>query len=232
MDWALAIARNREALIRIVAGLIAMAGLGGAATLPRSLRNAVYRLLRPAESAARRLIVIAARGVARHDHTPLWPAGDSPRSMAGRPEGSPLPRAPAFALFDPPKRFAWLKPKTVPGFGPRISLPGLCDPVFLPAIVLGPGDPVPATRLFRRLAALQAALADIPRQARRLARRQALRAGPRPEAKAQRPLRGEAAVRSPLRPGSPPGRRRRPTHEVDAVLAECHALALDALDTS
>ncbi len=29
-----------------------------------------------------------------------------------------------------------------------------------------------------------------------------------------------------MRPGWPPGRRKRPFHEVDDVLAECHALAL------
>ncbi len=40
--------------------------------------------------------------------------------------------------------------------------------------------------------------------------------------------------RSPLRPGRPPGHRRKPSHLVDEVLTECHGLAWDALkpDTS
>jgi hypothetical protein len=83
MDWNLAIEKNREALKRILAALVAMAGLtgadprfpsplilslskergGGRDTLPRYLHTAVLRLLRPAESAVRRLIIVAARGV-------------------------------------------------------------------------------------------------------------------------------------------------------------------------
>ncbi|CAN5126544.1 hypothetical protein BH10PSE7_BH10PSE7_40820 [soil metagenome] len=65
MDWDRAIAINQAALSRIVAALIAMAGLAGGvaeARLPRPVYHAVLRVLRPAESAARRLIVIMARG--------------------------------------------------------------------------------------------------------------------------------------------------------------------------
>ena len=59
MDWAKAIAINQAALIRIVAALIAMAGLGGEGGRPRLERpiyRAVLRVLRPAEAAVRRLI--------------------------------------------------------------------------------------------------------------------------------------------------------------------------------
>src|SRR6185436_9316034 len=66
MDWDLAIKRNSEALKGIIEALFAMLGLDGAATglrLPRSVHSAVLRVLRPAESAVRRLIVIAARGL-------------------------------------------------------------------------------------------------------------------------------------------------------------------------
>jgi hypothetical protein len=34
---------------------------------------------------------------------------------------------------------------------------------------------------------------------------------------------------SPLRPGPPPGHRRKPKDEIDFVLKECHALARDVL---
>jgi hypothetical protein len=86
MDWNAAIEKHREALKGIVAALVAMAagaglvshGCGDALgphpevraegeprrTLPRHLHRAVLRLLRPAESAARRLVIALARGLA------------------------------------------------------------------------------------------------------------------------------------------------------------------------
>ncbi len=66
MDWDLAIKRNSEALKGIIEALFAMLGLVGEATvsrIPQPLHSAVLRLLHPAESAMRRLIVIAARGL-------------------------------------------------------------------------------------------------------------------------------------------------------------------------
>ena len=66
MDWDLAIKRNSEALKGIIAALFAMLGLDGTdvvGRIPHRLHRAVLRVLRPAESAVRRLIVVAARGV-------------------------------------------------------------------------------------------------------------------------------------------------------------------------
>ncbi|MDO8353424.1 MAG: hypothetical protein Q7T14_08170, partial [Aestuariivirga sp.] len=66
MDWDLAIKRNSEALKGIIETLFAMLGLDGDATvswIPKPLHSAVLLVLRPAESAMRRLIVIAARGL-------------------------------------------------------------------------------------------------------------------------------------------------------------------------
>jgi hypothetical protein len=79
--------------------------------------------------------------------------------------------------------------------------------------------------LCRRLHALKAALADVPRQAQRLARWRARR-------ERNQVLRPTFAT--PLRPGLPPGYRGKPVHEVDHVLIECHGLACGAmkLDTS
>jgi hypothetical protein len=65
-DPARAAEHYREALLRIVDMLFALIGLDETAviaTLPRFTRNHVLRILRPAESAARRLIVVAARGI-------------------------------------------------------------------------------------------------------------------------------------------------------------------------
>ena len=65
MDWNAAIERHRDTLKCILAALVAMAGLadGRAGTLPRHLHRAVLRLLRPAEAATRRLVIVAARGI-------------------------------------------------------------------------------------------------------------------------------------------------------------------------
>jgi hypothetical protein len=64
MDWNAAIERHRDTLKCILAALVAMAGLAdGRTTLPRHLHRAVMRLLRPAEAAARRLIIAQARGL-------------------------------------------------------------------------------------------------------------------------------------------------------------------------
>ena len=66
MDWAGAIRTNREELLAIVTSLFVLAGIRTGrmvAALPRSLRIRILSLLRPAEYAARRLIVMAAREV-------------------------------------------------------------------------------------------------------------------------------------------------------------------------
>jgi hypothetical protein len=66
MDKDRAIERNREPLLRIVAALFAMIGLteaGAVERLSRPVYRAVLFVLRPAEAAVRRLIIVAARGM-------------------------------------------------------------------------------------------------------------------------------------------------------------------------
>src|SRR4051794_24465884 len=96
MDWAKAIAINQAALIRIVAALIAMAGLGGEGVrlrLERPTYRAVLRVLRPAEAAVRRLIVLAAQGL----KAKLPPSRPFPQglALAGTRDGHV-----SFQLFD------------------------------------------------------------------------------------------------------------------------------------
>jgi hypothetical protein len=227
MDWAKAIERNSEALHAIVEALFAMLGFAGTdmvARIPQPLHRAVLRLLRPAESAMRRLVVIAAQGLV----VKLAPSRPMSAGPIGKGGGN---QRPAFQLFDPRKNFAALRRRTFTRNPPRIHIFG-SDPRVAamwaaPQPALDPAPPpdglVDAARLTRRLQALKLALADLPRQARRLARWR-LR-----WEKAQSPK-----FRSPLRPGHPPGYRRKPVHEVDEVLIECHGLACDAMkpDTS
>jgi hypothetical protein len=311
MDWNLAIEKNREALKRILAMLVAMAELGGqftffqqkgalhqdltpaeksklspALALPRHLHRAVLRLLRPAESAVRRLVIVAARSIVVAPPSPSRSRKAKPKSTILRngvgtvilmPIGVPGPppltpphkgegvanvsESPLWGGVRGGGKSAPVRPFTLPLFDrlprwetrprrpivtsvPRISVPGITTrfpiaPRRLPA----PGDPVDATRLGLRFAALASALDDLPRQAKRFARwrarRDAIRAqernraaeaattgGPRPLPQGRRrPHRNW-----PLRPGHPPGWQRRPDHEVHEILKDLHGLAFDVLE--
>jgi hypothetical protein len=119
---------------------------------------------------------------------------------------------------------------------PRILFPGVTEPVSLPPPP-SPDDPINAARLSLRLAALAAALDDLPAHARRLARWKARRAAALAEKKS-----GRIRRISPLRSGRPPGGRLslydptaahpRKIREIDEILAHAHALAIYALEAS
>ena len=226
MDWNLAIKRNSEALKGIIAALFAMLGLDGGATLeriPRSVHSAVLRVLWPAESAMRRLIVIAARGLV----VKLKPSASRPMPKLAGPIGKGgNPSRPSFQLFDQRKNFTRRGRRRGRRNPPRIHVYGYdtLRPASPPVADAPPPDGlVGAESLTRRLLALKLALDDLPRQARRLARWRVRRENmPSPKFK------------SPLRPGPPPGRRRKPVHPIDEILTECHWLAFEAMkpDTS
>ena len=220
-DWALAISVNREALLRILAELFALAGESGAATLPRHAYHAILIVLRPAESAVRRLIVIAARGLVLQ----VRRASCAPSAPISRGEGNAA-RIPEFVLKDTLRFFGHARHQFTPGPGPRLSLFGFCNPLFAPKRPAPPpfeDGMIGAEHLRHRLLALKSALDDLPRQARRLARWRARRDFALKYGAANQPKR-----LSTLRPGRAPGSRKREVHEIDAVLKECHGLAYDA----
>ena len=221
MDWDLAIKRNSEALNGIIAALFAMLGLSGDATvsrIPPALHRAVLRVLRPAESALRRLIIIAARGVVvKAAPSRPRPAGRTIAKGGGN-------RLPSFQLFDTRKYFAELHPRRIKYVKnpPRIHVFPYNSlvarpPVAAPVSPLSDGL-VNAERLSRRLQILKLALEDLPGQARRMARW-----------RVRREAMKSPKFTSPLRPGPPPGRRKRHIHPIDEILADCHALAWDAM---
>ena len=88
MDWNAAIERNGRALKRILAMLVAMAG--GEATLPRHLHRAILRLLRPAEAAARRLVIVAARDLAATPQARKEEIMTQPRPRKARPKSGSI----------------------------------------------------------------------------------------------------------------------------------------------
>jgi hypothetical protein len=222
MDWAGAIELNREALKAIVATLFAMLGLDREATTVNRLSHAfhrrILRILQPAESAVRRLVVIAARGLA------VKPAPSRPAPSRPAPKGIIAKGGqsnPPFKLFDPRKRFT-----TTPQKGPRIHIFSYDPTVAAIFAARARTKPAPqrddglinSQRLVHRLQALKSALDNLPRQAKRLVR-----------ARLRRDKIPSLRLKSPLRPGPPPGHRKVKIHEIDDILAECHALAWDAL---
>ncbi len=230
MDWALAIERNRDALQRIVLALFAMIGLAEGARverLPWPLYRAVLALLRPAEAAVRRLIIVAARGMVMKA-----PAVHAVHAVPARPiiTGKGGGRVP-FRLHDPRQRASCNRGHPTRGPEPRIHVfEGGFDPrvpLFqrqaIAALAPEQNTTAGAQPLCHRLLAIKGALEDLPRQARRYVR---WRAKP---IEARRPK-----LFSTLRPGAPPGFNRKPSHEVHEILSECHWLASTVLvpDTS
>jgi hypothetical protein len=235
MDWADAIERNRIALIGIVASLVMTLGRDG--LVPAALRNSLLRILRPAEAAARRLIVLAARGlVLKPGVARPMPPGLSQQLRLHRKErggGCVFKLCDAHVPMVEPVTRAYAK-------GPRIRTVSPADPTVTvifqghfqaqfqaqaaqTSAALAPPDG--DRPLSNRLEALQLALQDLPRQARRLVRWTARRKA----IAALRPIHT-----SPLRFGRAPYLPKTPVRDIDYILERCHLLARDAMhaDTS
>jgi len=220
----------RLALLRVVAGLFVSAGMVSdgplVEKLPRRVRNAILLILRPAESAARRLVAMEARKLEQQKYVaPLK------RTRPGKGTGKKTgPHAPQFSLIDPRKFFAELHPNrckrrqkprreqsTAPQIQVRIAgFDGQPDFVIWsePKALPMPDDDMNAVAICRRMLALKLALEDLPKQAKRYVREIAKRKAAPPGVKS----------RPPLRFGFPPGFRKRHIHEVDEILWECHCL--------
>ena len=228
-------------------------------TLPRILWQAILRVLRPAEAAARRLIIATSLGMvapvarlraARPKPKTMEPllrrfglavmvSRDAPSPARKRKEedgGETETRIPAFPLLDPPYRlnlYGHRRPTVPPHAAPRIMVPGITEPHRLPPPP-SPGDRIAADGLVRRLAALAAVLDDLEAQARRFVRWKARR-----DALLARDPHIQRRV-SPIRRGRPPGARYcspdpaaiHPPRirEIDKILARAHAMALYALE--
>lgn len=177
-----------------------------AVRMPREVYRRALRLMRPAESALRRLIVIAAREVVVRRRV------GSALQGASFPRGARDPdKIRAFPLFDPR-----LHPKPpAPKSANAANIRWLGDP---PEPRQPASDLVDGAALNRRLARFGRALENLPREARRLARWR---------------LCHPKQLRRPMRPGRPPGTRARPFHAIDHILKEVQHLALIAyVDTS
>ena len=205
-QWDEMVEANRGRLIGLLAGLFAMLGSG---PVRRVVWREVLAKLVPMESALRRLIFIMARDL----RVTLPPV----RALSGAvPKGKGGKRKPVFRLTDV-MRNPTPKRRSTPGHGPRI--------LFLDEWRARPDTPEPSdddlidtSALRYRLAAMQAALGDLPAQARRLARWYARRDRMRAAGKFSRLY--------PIRSGRAPGHVKGGKRDVDEVLANCHDLAL------
>lgn len=213
-DWESAIARNFEALERVVARLFALAGIAtgrpSVETVSRGLHARILAVLRPAEYALRRLIVMAACRLAVA--APSARAFRAGMRKPGRHEPKSDPaHVPAFRLFDPVKSAAdpWLTPAEIAARDRPASAAWPAAPA-LPAY-----ERIDARGLCGRIVALRSAMADLDGQALRLARWRARRSRA-----TCRPRRF-----APMRPGRPPGWMRRPKTGLQEVLVECDLLA-------
>jgi hypothetical protein len=212
MDWPLAINKNREKLLRIVIALMASLGLvtgGSLTTLPRLIYRKALMILQPAEAAVRRLIIMAAYDLElrRVKVRPLGKASATELDFTWAIDRAQ--RLPSFNLIDPLKTFD-CEPPDFASFGQAFF------------VDQGASSRIPAAQLGRRLLALKSALDSIQKQARRLARWY--------EVRDQMLKQNHPHRLSPMRPGLPPGFRRKPVHLVEEVLLDCHSLAGVARD--
>lgn len=145
----------------------------------RDLRHLFRHYLRPAEAALRRAICLIADVLGPEPARAAKKPSANPRPCEPRDSQSTAnPRTPTFRLTE-----ALPRPKTdyLPtALRPRISIAGFAPPAP-PKAPRAPADPSAlAAKLERRLAAFDAALADLRGAARRLTRLRARRAAKRP----------------------------------------------------
>ena len=228
MNWDEIVEATRARIIAAIAPLLAVLGYDPRRRdeMPRYFYRALRSCCAP-PSAARRLIVMAARGIVVKLR--LGVSRAFPKGLALNKDAD---RIPAFLLIDPLKRFApdgfgwakeWGKDWGAVQTLPRISVPGLFDPVFAePAPFPSRDDIIDTGALVRRIAALKSALEDLPRQALRLARWRA-RAELARKADVWKPGRLK-----PMRPGFAPGYHRTNKREIDNIISDAHFFAYEA----
>jgi len=208
-DWDGMVEWNRRRLVELLAGLFVLLGTGPVVT--RGVWRRILAALVPVESAIRRLIFVMARDLV----VVLPPARDGKSKRRGK-KGTGSGNA-VFPLTDT-LRDPDPKPRTCPRRKePRIAFLDEWEPRDS-APCPADDDPLDATALRRRMAAAQAALADLAAQAMRLARWRARNERAR-ESGAWRRL-------CSLRSGRAPGHREQGKREADRALGDCQDLAL------
>jgi hypothetical protein len=214
---------EHRALQRILADLWIIAGFGGLdrrTTILRSVHRLVTRLLRPAEAAARRLILVLARGIV----VTLPPARiAAPMPDNTGPDGArpPADVTPTDQLPDEWRPDRWQPFVLAESLSRLLNLSVEPRP-FRGIPSVRNDQEIDGSRLAHRIEALCHALDDIQAAAQRMARWQALRK------RAQE--RGVFCATHPLRPGPPldlrgRARQRLKKHELFGILESTHERA-------
>jgi hypothetical protein len=226
----LVIERNRIALLTIIAALISMIGTDSS-RVAHSIRLTILRILRPAESAVRRLIAATARNI----EVEWKPSRPMPKDIAwtGKRNAS-TQKSPQFKLTDPRpsmrifhtiERGDAARISVIEPMAPTITAIWAAQhSAYLAAqrAAIRAANTVKPTQpmtLADRLAVVKNALENLPHQAKRLLRWQARR---------ERVAEKQPTYTSPLRPGRPPGHRSAPDHEVTKILHDCQWIAHEA----
>jgi hypothetical protein len=259
MDWDFSIERNRGMLLPHIAALFARIGLvdgGSVERVSRPLYRKVSDLLRSAESAVRRLIIVMARNIKVEPRPKRAMPKGVLRSRKGTFQGKNQgngkadsegrdrkPSKPCFNLFDPERRadFGQVRRRRRKGakVEPRVHVILPSNP-NIPWFLRGRSAPPSPPSAPQPIEIVKDNTVSAKGLCRRLfaimyalthmeseAERYArLFAKPIEE---RRPKRERA-----LRYGRPPGWRTKPTHEVHEILKECHWLfhSLPEPDTS
>ncbi|MEM0899400.1 MAG: hypothetical protein AAGI92_05560 [Pseudomonadota bacterium] len=222
-DWAFAVKRQRDAFRVVVAMLASMVGLVDGDLpprdeifpLPRRVHTQLLQLLRPAESALRRLIFVYALGALERMRPgsgvvkEAAPLPDFSKFNAAREGGS----ASKFPLIDPRKDFSYLW---------RDEEAGVASPSNAPTHEIE--KPISPVLVMRRVAALAHAYETMPKQAKRMAHWLRAMNGPRSDDVTLPPK------LHPIRPGAAPGYTEKPANEADDLLCECEHIAGHALN--
>jgi len=223
VDWTKAIARKHYELQSLIASLCVLMAITNAASSTARGRCivAMLHIVRPTESALRRLIVIVAARM--HASGQSICVNQKTQTMIFLSErkssGQMKERIPAFCLFDKRKRFGRIDH----GYAsrarlraqPRIWVAGITNPNRPGSTRCRSHPSVSAQRVAQRIRAMARAIETLPAQTRRLMRVL--------ENRSHRPP-GPRRI-GPLRPGLPPAWRRNARHPSDHTLADCALLA-------
>jgi hypothetical protein len=247
MDFDFAIERNRGMLLPHIMELFALIGLvegGIVERVSRPVYRKALRVLKGAESAVRRLIIVMARnivveprpkrempkGLVRSRNGTFQGKGQGSDKGSGQGQGQ-KPRRPTFNLFDPERRADFGHPRRRRRKGakvePRVHVIYPSNP-NIPWFLRGrpappPPQPAPVQPVHDGMVSakglcrrLFAIMYALTHMESEAERYARLFAKPKEE---RRPQRERA-----LRFGRPPGWRDKSTHEVDDILKECHWL--------
>jgi hypothetical protein len=250
-SWERSTAHYKAALIKIIAELFVLARIVPGEvpdtasqdiwniSLPRYAYRRALELLKPAESALRRLIIMGAHGksfapaTAKDQPGKADAVGDTVSGQGGTltdadsaPSDAPASekslRAPAFNIFDPLRQFTFRSFDSFEDYA-LWKAEQDANPLIIPPA--GPRmAPVNALSLWRRIQAMHHAAENFDQYVTRYVRWRGQR---KFKIAHQRPLKGRRPA-TLMRPGRAPGYIRKGKHEIHDLLRDVDNLAADS----